>query len=115
VIRRGSIYWVDLGEPLGSAPGRRRPVLVIQSDAYNASRLSTTLVVIITSSTALAGLPGNVFLPTGATSLPSDSTANVTALVTLDKSDLEQREPVGALPDYLMVDIDRGLRRILEL
>lgn len=115
MIRRGTLYWVDLGEPRGSTPGRRRPVLVVQSDAFNVSRLNTTLAVTITSNTGLAGIPGNVFLPAGASGLPSDSTVNVTALVTLNKADLEQADPVGDLPDYLMDDVDRGLRRVLEL
>lgn len=115
MIQRGTLYWVDLGEPRGSTPARRRPVLVVQSDAFNASRLNTTLAVIITSNTAIAGMPGNVFLPASATGLPSDSTVNVTALVTLNKSDLEQADPVGDLPDYLMDDVDRGLRRVLDV
>jgi mRNA interferase MazF len=110
---RGDVCWADLGEPKGSRPAKRRPVLVIQADPYNASRLSTTLVAVITSNTALATMPGNVFLPAVASGLPKDSVLNVTALVTIDKSDLDQ--PVGALPASLMAEIDRGLRRVLDL
>jgi mRNA interferase MazF len=113
VVERGGIYWVDLSEPQGSGPGKRRPVLVMQSDAYNASRLGTVLVVVVASNTSLASLPGNVFLAASATGLPKDSVVNVTALVTLDKTDL--REPVGVLPGYLTDDVDRGLRRVLGL
>ncbi len=110
---RGSICWADLGEPRGSKPAKRRPVLVIQADPFNASRLHTTIAAVITSNTALAAMPGNVFLPAVASGLPKDSVVNVTALVTLDKSDLE--EPVGQLPTSLMNDVDRGLHRVLGL
>ena len=113
MIRRGSICWADLGEPRGSRPAKRRPVLVIQSDPYNASRLSTTLAAVITSNTGLAAMPGNVFLPAAASGLRKDSVVNVTALVTLDKADLNTE--TGQLPQSLMSDVDRGLRRVLGL
>jgi mRNA interferase MazF len=111
VIQRGGIYWADLGEARGSRPAKRRPVLVIQSGPVNASRLSTTAAAVITSNTGLAAMPGNVFLPAAATGLPRDSVVNVTALVTLDKTDLDSQ--AGHLPDALMDDVDRGLRRVL--
>jgi mRNA interferase MazF len=104
---------VDLGEPRGSKPAKRRPVLVIQSDPFNASRIATTLAMVITSNTALAAMPGNVFLPAAVSGLPRDSVANVTAIVTLDKSDLE--DEISQLPASLMHDVDRGLRRVLGL
>jgi len=110
---RGDICWADLGEPRGSKPAKRRPVLVIQADAYNASKLSTTLVAVITSNTAFAAMPGNVFLPAVASGLPKDSVLNVTALITVDKADLDP--PVSRLPASLMTEIDRGLRRVLNL
>jgi mRNA interferase MazF len=113
VTTRGEVCWADLGDPQGSKPGQRRPVLVIQADAYNASRLSTVLAAVITSSTGLAAMPGNVFLPATASGLPRDSVVNVTALVTLDKTDLDPA--VGQLPSSLMQDVDRGLRRVLGL
>lgn len=110
---RGGICWADLGEARGSRPAKRRPVLIIQSDPFNTSRLNTTIAAVITSSTALAAMPGNVFLPAVVSGLPKDSVINVTALVTLDKTDLD--EPVGHLPASLMGDVDRGLRRVLGL
>ena len=110
---RGSICWADLGEARGSKPARRRPVLVIQADPFNASRLNTTIAAVITSSTALAAMPGNVFLPAAASGLPKDSVVNFTALVTLDKTDLGA--PVGHLPASLMNEVNRGLRRVLRL
>ena len=113
MIRRGSICWADLGEPRGSGPAKRRPVLVIQADPFNASRLATTVAAVVTSNTALAAMPGNVFVPAAATGLPRDSVVNVTALVTLDKADLDDES--GRLPAALMDDVDRGLRRVLAL
>jgi mRNA interferase MazF len=113
VISRGSICWADLGEIRGRRPAKRRPVLVIQSDPFNASRLNTTVAAVISSSTGLAAIPGNVFLPVTASGLARDSVVNVTALVTLDQADLESQ--VGHLPASLMEDVDRGLRRVLGL
>lgn len=113
MIQRGSIYWVDLGPPIGSRPAKRRPVLVVQSDPYNTSRLATVLAVVVTSNTDLAAMPGNVFLPAVASGLPRDSVVNVTALVTLDKTDLDV--PAGRVPAGLMHDVDQGLCRILGL
>lgn len=88
-------------------------MLIVQDDAYNASRLSTTLAAVISSNTSLAALAGNVFLPAAASGLGKDSVINVTALVTVDKSELDA--PVGRLPGRLMDDVERGLRLILGL
>jgi mRNA interferase MazF len=113
VIERGGVHWADLGQSSGSRPAHRRPVLVIQSDSYNESRLATALVAVVTSNTALATMPGNVFLPLTATGLPRDSVVNVTALVTLNKDDLS--EQVGQIRGRLLDDVDRGLRQVLKL
>lgn len=113
MIERGDIWWVDLGEARGSRPAKRRPVVVVQTDAYNASRLATVLAAVLTSNTARASMPGNVFLPASATGLRKDSVANVTAVVTLDKTDL--LESAGKVPAYLGDELDRGLRRVLGL
>jgi mRNA interferase MazF len=86
---------------------------VIQSAPYNASRLKTTLAAVITSNTGLAAMPGNVFVPATSSGLPQDSVVSVTALVTLDKSDLGTE--TARLPPALMNDVDRGLRRVLGL
>lgn len=111
MISRGGLYWADLGPPTGSRPAKRRPVLVVQSDPYNASRLATVLAAAVTSNTALAAMPGNVFLPAAATGLPRDSVVNVTALVTLNKADLS--DVIGDVPSNIMSEVDRGLRRVL--
>ncbi len=113
MIERGTIYWVDLGEQRGSTPAKRRPVAVVSAEAYNRSRLATVVALVITSNTDLAAMPGNVFLPSALSGLPRDSVVNVTAVVTLDKSDLS--EGVGVLPMALMHEIDRGLRGSLQL
>ncbi|HZI95988.1 MAG TPA: type II toxin-antitoxin system PemK/MazF family toxin [Actinomycetales bacterium] len=113
MTERGQLCWTDLGAPRGSRPASARPVLVIQADAFNASALKTTLVAVVTSNTALAAMPGNVFLPASATGLPRDSVVNVTALVMLDKDDLG--DIAGRLPEYLVDEVGRGLRRVLDL
>lgn len=113
MIERGGIYWADLGDPDGSRPAKRRPVLVVQSDPYNSSRLATVLAVVITSNTALAAMPGNTFIPATSSGLPRDSVVNVTALVTLNESDLTDK--AGDLQPILMHEVDRGLRRVLGL
>ena len=113
MIVRGGVYWADLGEVTGSRPAKRRPVLVVQSDAYNASSLSTVIAVVLTSNTTLAAMPGNVFVPASTSGLPRDSMVNVTGMVTLDEDDLT--EMAGELPNYLLTEVDQGLRRVLDL
>ncbi len=113
MIERGAIYWADLGPPVGSRPAKRRPMLVISADTYNASRLATVLAAVITSNTGLAAMPGNVFLPAQATGLPRDSVVNVAAVVTLNKTDLT--EQAGFAPLALLREVDRGLRKVLDL
>lgn len=113
MIERGAIYWAELGGPDGSRPANRRPVVVVSAQTYNLSRLATVVALVITSDTELAAMPGNVFLPTAATGLPRDSVVNVTAVVTLNKTDLA--EQAGLTPLALLREIDRGLRNALEL
>jgi mRNA interferase MazF len=113
VITRGDIHWADLGDVNGSRPAKHRPVLVVQSALYNESRLATVIVAVITSNTAMATMPGNVFLPAAVTGLPRDSVVNVTALVTLNKDDLGHA--VNGVPDSLMREVDQGLRQVLAL
>ena len=96
VIAQGDIWWADLADPTGSEPGFRRPVLVVQGDAFNRSELRTVVCVVLTSSLRWADAPGNVLLPGRATRLPKDSVANVSQLVTLDRDVLT--EQVGRLP-----------------
>jgi mRNA interferase MazF len=113
VMQRGELWWVRLPDPVGSEPGYRRPMLVIQSDDFNRSRIATVIAVVITSNTRLAEAPGNVFLPRKLTGLPKDSVANVSQLVTIDKSLLAER--IGTLPPGLIGQIEKGLRLVLHL
>jgi len=112
-VYRGEIWWANLPDPLGSEPGYRRPILIAQDDIFTQSRISTVIVVIITSNTQLAQAPGNVLLPREATGLPRDSVANVSQIFTVDKTFLVER--VGLLPEHLQEEIDEGLRTILYL
>ena len=91
VIAQGEVWWADLPEPSGSQPGFRRPVVVVQGDAFNRSRLATVVCVPLTSNLRWAEAPGNVLLASKVTGLPKDSVANVSQLVTLDKSSLTDR------------------------
>lgn len=110
---RGELWWAHLPNPVGSEPGYRRPVLVIQDDVFTQSRINTVIVVIITSNTQLAEAPGNVLLPREASGLSRDSVANVSQISTLDKAFLTER--IGSLPDYLQAEVDEGLRMVLYL
>ena len=83
---RGEIWWANLPNPVGSEPGYRRPVLVIQDDIFTQSRINTVIVLIITSNTQLAEAPGNVLLPREASGLPRNSVANVSQIFTIDKT-----------------------------
>jgi mRNA interferase MazF len=96
VISQGEIWWADLPAPAGSGPGFRRPVAVVQCDALNQSRIATVVCVPLTSNLKWALAPGNVSLSTRVTGLPKDSVANVSQIITLDKSLLTER--VSKLP-----------------
>jgi len=113
VIRRGECWWASLPEPAASEPGYRRPVLVIQSDDFNRSRIATVIVVVITSNLKLAEAPGNVLLPKKSTGLGRDSVANISQVVTIDKSFLTER--IGAVPEHLLEQIEEGLRLVMKL
>lgn len=106
-VRQGDIRWVDLGDPLGSEPGYRRPVVVVQGDAFNASSLATVVCVALTTNLKWARAPGNVLLPATITGLPKDSVANVSQIATIDKSLLE--DPVSKLKPAEIKAILRGL------
>jgi mRNA interferase MazF len=95
-IAQGEVWWADLGEPRGSKPGFRRPVLVIQGDSLNRSRIATVVCVALTSNVKWAEAPGNVLLSESSTGLPKESVANVSQIVTIVKSELAER--VGRLP-----------------
>lgn len=95
MIAQGEVWWAEIAEPVRSEPGYRRPVVVVQGDAFNASALRTVVCVALTSNLRWADAPGNVLLSARTTGLPKPSVANVTQLVTLDREGLVER--VGRL------------------
>ena len=113
VISQGEVWWADIPAPTGSGPGFRRPVVVVQGDPLNRSRIATVVCVPLTSNLKWAEAPGNVLLPARSTSLPKDSVANVSQIVALDKALLSER--VGKLSsakvDLLFAGIDVVLDR----
>jgi mRNA interferase MazF len=113
VVERGQVWWADLGEPDGSAPGFRRPVVIVQSDAFNRSRIRTVIAVLLTANLRLVDAPGNVLVPAKASGLPRDSVANVSQVLTLDKEFLT--ELAGRLKGPVLSDVDSGLRLVLGL
>ena len=113
MIQRGEIWWADLDEPVGSAPGNRRPVLIVQADAFNRSRIGTVIAIVLTSNLRLVDAPGNVLLPTRAAGLAKQSVANVSQVVTLDRDVLVER--AGHIDGATMRQVDRGLRLVLSV
>ena len=111
VIAQGEIWWADIGEPIGSAPGFRRPVVVVQCDALNRSRSSTVVCVPLTSNLKWANAPGNLLLQAELTGLPRDSVANASLIVALDKSQLTER--IGRLPRQQLAAVLSGIDVVL--
>jgi mRNA interferase MazF len=113
VVERGQIWWADLDAPEGAEPGFRRPVLVVQSDAFNRSRIRTVIAVALTSNLRLVAAPGNVLIHAKASGLPKDSVANVSQVVTLDKDYLT--DLAGRVRGQHLADVEAGLRLVLGL
>ena len=111
VIGQGEVWWVDIGEPIGSAPGFTRPVVVVQSDAMNRSRIGTVVCVPMTSNLKWGDAPGNVLLKAKLTGLPKDSVANVSLIVALDKDQLAERS--GKLPRRQLEAVLNGVDVVL--
>ena len=113
MIERGEVWWASLPDPRGAEPGFRRPLLVVQSDAFNRSRIQTVVAVVLTSNLRLVQAPGNVLVPKKVSGLPRDSVANVSQLITVDRDFLTER--VGKLSGHQMREANAGLRLILAL
>ncbi len=111
VISQGDVCWASLQEPVGSGAGFRRPVLIVQGDSFNASRISTAVVVPLTSNERLASAPGNVLLPAPSTGLPKDSVANVSLVVAIDRKLITER--VGKLPANYLARVMAGIDLLL--
>ncbi len=112
-MQRGEVWWAVLRLPEGSEPGCRRPVLIVQSDEFNKSRVNTIVAITLTSNLRLQAAPGNVLLTRRSTRLPKDSVANVSQIITLDKSFLI--ECLGTLNAPKMKEVDDGLRLVLDV
>ena len=112
-MQRGDIWWANLPDPVGSGPGYRRPVLVLQADVFNQSRISTVVVLVITKNVALAKAPGNVPLTARTSGLDIDSVVNASQILTVDKSLLT--EHVSSIPKALMAKIEAGVRLVLGI
>ncbi len=112
VINQGDIYWVDLEEPSGSAPGYRHPHVVIQNNLFNRSQIRTVVVIALTSNLKRAGAPGNVLLEKGEANLPKQSVVNVSQVFTVDKSQLE--EYMGTLSSKRVREILNGIKLVIE-
>lgn len=112
-MRRGEIWWARLGAPRGSMPAKRRPVLVVQSDAFNDSSIATVMAAVITSNLRLEAAPGNVRLSKRSSRLPKESVVNVSQVVTLNRGDLI--EHAGSLAAETMATVDDGLRLSLSI
>jgi mRNA interferase MazF len=111
VISQGEIWWADLGDPIGSAPGYRRPLVIVQCDAFNQSLIGTVVCVALTGQLKWADAPGNVLLDARSTGLDRDSVANVSQLMTLDRSALVER--VGRVSDRKLTQILSGVCKLI--
>lgn len=112
MINQGDVYWVDLGEPLGSESGYRHPHVVIQNNVFNISRISTVVVCALTSNLDRARAPGNVLLSKGEANLPKESVVNVSQIFTVDKKTLEEK--IGTLSKQRIGQILDGVRLVTE-
>ena len=113
MIERGEVWWAELDEPRGSEPGFRRPLVVVQTDGFNRSRIQTVVCVVLTANLRLADAPGNVVVAKRDSGLPKDSVANVSQIITVDRDVLTER--AGKLPALVRDRIDRGVRLVLGL
>jgi mRNA interferase MazF len=112
-MRRGEIWWASLRDPVGSAPGYRRPVVIVQSDAFNRSRIASVIVAAVTSNLRLKDAPGNVHLPRSSSGLKRDSVINVSQLLSASKALLTER--AGRLTPEKVRELDAGLRLVMAL
>jgi mRNA interferase MazF len=112
-VARGEVWWADLPDPVASSPVGTHPVLIVQANAFNRSRLSTVVAVVLTTNVRLAEMPGNVLVPAKETGLPKPSVVNVTQVITADRSFLGSR--AGKLRAETLERVDHGLSVVLGL
>lgn len=112
-MQRGEVWWASLGEPRGSEPGHRRPVLILSSDDFNESRIATVVIATISTNLKLIGAPGNVSISRRDSGLREESVVNVSQILTVNKSGLTER--VATLQSRTMARVDDGLRLVLSI
>lgn len=112
VVQQGDIYWIDLDNPIGSAPGFRHPHVVVQNNAFNSSKIRTVVVCALTSNLRRASAPGNVLLEVGEANLPKQSVVNISQIFTVDRSQLDEK--IGALSSERVRQILDGLYLLFE-
>lgn len=110
---RGEIWWADFGMPLGSEPGFNRPVLIIQTDALNQSKINTVIVIPLTTNLILGNAPGNVFIEKSESKLSKDSVVVVSQISVIDKQRLIKKE--CKISSSLIEEVEEGIRLILDL
>jgi mRNA interferase MazF len=112
-MQRGDIWWADMPELAGAGPGYRRPILLVQADAFIQSRIATVVAVVISSNLRLAAAPGNVLVRAGESGLSKDSVVNVSQIITLDKLVLD--EYIGHIAPRTLEAVEQGIRLVLHL
>ena len=113
VIKRGEIWWAELPEPVGAGPGYKRPLVIIQSNDFNKSRINTIIAAAITSNIRLAAAPGNVLISSNKSKLPKESVINISQIITIDRSFLTEK--AHTLSNKIMAQVDEGVLLVLKL
>jgi mRNA interferase MazF len=112
-MKRGELWWASLPDPAGSEAGFRRPVLVLQDNSFNDSKIATVIVAVIISNLRLADAPGNVRLAKRETRLTREGVVNVSQILTVNKDRLTER--ISAIPAGKLQNVERGLKLVLGL
>jgi mRNA interferase MazF len=113
VVKKGEVWWASLGEPRGSEPGYKRPVVIVSANEFNKSTIKTIIVAVITSNLRLAEAPGNFSVSKKDSGLPKESVVNVSQLLTLDKSFLVEKSK--KLPELKLLRLNEGLKLVLAI
>jgi mRNA interferase MazF len=112
-VNRGEVWWAELTEPIKSEPGYKRPVVIIQNDAFNISKINTIICIIITTNLILSEAPGNILLPSRSTGLLKDSVLNISQIITIDKSMLVEK--IGKLTNKQLNKVNESLKIALDI
>ena len=113
VIKRGEIWWAELPKPVRSEPGYRRPLLIVQANEFNKSKINTIIALAITTNVRLAGAPGNVLLSAKQSTLNKESVINISQIITIDKSFLTEK--VHTISNKIMEAVEEGIKLVLNL